>query len=236
MSAWKYLSIVFVYHVVSGHMGRDHSGASRWYQRTVKIKDPFDKFTEESLALGHQLTLPKPGESGFSGSDAILPPTTVPPTLDPFLNYDYGFDYPSVTPSTSTTDKSGKTTAKTSQTSQVDSMVQNLEFINPVQGDTFSVTFNPLPTLIYPSQPGDFLNLERTKLYPESYENKHNLGTFKDSKSNTLHNDIDFFAKLKNERKRILAERLVRNIEKPLDFGAKNNFVDPLWLYLLASQ
>lgn len=215
--------------------GRDHSRASQWYQRAVKIKDPFDKFAEESLALnlGPQLRLPKPGESGFSQSDSVLPPTTVPPTFDPFLNYDYHLDYPFVTSTVPPTDNSKTTTAKKSHT---DSLMQKLNFVDPVQGDTLSVTFNPLPTNVYPAQNGAFLNFEKTKLYPESYGNKQNIGSFNDPHSNSLHNDLHFFTKLKNERKRTLAERLVQNIEKPLNFRSKNNFMDPLWLYLLASQ
>jgi hypothetical protein len=198
------------------------------------MKDPFEKFAEESLALnlGPQLRLPRPGESGFSKSDSMLSLTTVPPTLDPFLNYDYHLDYPSVTSTASPVDKK-KTTPKKPNT---DSLMQKLNFVDPVQGDPFSVTFNPLPTNVYPAHNGNFLNFEKTKLYPETYDNKQNVGSFNDPHSNSLHNDLQFFTKLKNDRKRTLAERLLQNIEKPYHFGSKNNFMDPLWLYLLTSS
>lgn len=212
-------------------LGRDHSEASRWYQRTVRAKDPFAKFTEESLNLDARF--PRPGESGFSKSDTMLPPTTTPTLLDSFLNYDYNYDYPLVTPVASTKDGSKKSTTKATQSNQ---LAQKLDFVDPVQGDTFSVTFDPLPTQVYPTPPGGFLNFENTKLYPETNNNQQNVG-LSDLDSNSLHNDLDFFSKLKNERKRILAERLVRNIQRPLSFQENNHInIDPLWVYLLASQ
>lgn len=211
--------------------GQDHSEASRWYQKTVSAKDPFAKFTEETASLG--LHFPRPGESGFSMTDRVVTPTTAPTLIDPFLNYDYNYDYPSVTPSSSTTDSTKKSTTKKS--SQVSQTLQKLHFVDPVQGDRFSVTFDPLPTQVYPTPPGGFLNFENTKLYPETYGNQRNIGDLTDPDGNSLHNDLDFFSKLNQDRKRHLAERLVRNIEQPLSFRENNN-IDSLWIYLLASQ